>query len=100
MTDILAQTIFGWPAIILSILLALAAITRRWAGLLIVATIVALPFFWYLSQTPRFGLDALLIPLLLLAAAYALTQNRARIAALLLIPYAAFILWIAIRVLM
>ena len=99
MIDTLSLLLFGWPAIILSIILALTGLVRRWTGLLILAAIISLPFFWFLSQTPRFGKDGFLIPLLLLASAYALAQNRRRIAVLLTLPYAIFIIWLAAVVL-
>jgi hypothetical protein len=83
MTDILVQVIFGWPAIITSILLSIAGVWLKKSALLVAAGIVCIPFAYYLSgiRTP-----AVLLPLFQFGSAYAITHKKIGIAWLLLAP--------------
>lgn len=83
MTDILVQIIFGWPAIITSILLSIAGVWWKKPALGIAAGIICLPFAYYLSGI---RLYAILLPLFLFGSAYAITRKKNLIAWLLIAP--------------
>ena len=98
MTDTLVQIVFGWPAIITSILLSIAGIRLKKPGLLIAAGIVCIPFTFYVSNGFRSPL--ILLPVCELGAAYALLRKFNRIAWLLIAPLlivAAFLAYTVLR---
>ena len=84
MTEILVQIIFGWPAVITSILLSIAGIRLKRPALLIASGIICIPFTYYISN--GFRNPAALLPLFQFASAYALARNRELIAWLLITP--------------
>ena len=84
MTEILVQIIFGWPAVITSILLSIAGIRLKKPALLIASGIICIPFIYYISN--GFRNPAALLPLFQFASAYALTRNRELISWLLITP--------------
>jgi ABC-type phosphate transport system permease subunit len=84
MTEILVRAVFGWPAIITSILLSIAGVYLKKAALLVAAGIVCIPFTYYISN--GFRNPALLLPLLQFASAYAITRQRNLLAWLLITP--------------
>ena len=83
MGDILVQIIFGWPAIITSILLSIAGVWLKKPALLVTAGIVCIPFTYYLSgyRTP-----AIVLPLFQFGSAYAITRQKNLLAWLLIVP--------------
>jgi hypothetical protein len=83
MTDVIVQIIFGWPAIITSILLSIAGIWLKKPTLLVVAGIVCIPFTYYLSgyRTP-----AVILPLFQFGSAYAVKRQKTLMACLLIAP--------------
>jgi hypothetical protein len=83
MTDVIVQIIFGWPAIISSILLSIAGVWLKKPTLLVVAGIVCIPFTYYLSgyRTP-----AVILPLFQFGSAYAIRREKDLIAWLLIAP--------------
>ncbi len=84
MTDILVQIVFGWPAILISILLSVAGVWWKKPAFLVAAGIVGIPFAAYLTAASR--MPGLLLPLLQFGAAYAVTRYRSLIAWLLITP--------------
>jgi hypothetical protein len=82
MNGTLIQILFGWPAIIVCILLSAAGVWWKKPGLLITSGILCLPFTYYLSGMHI--LPGLLLPVCLFGAAYAI-KRRWNIAAWLLI---------------
>ena len=83
MGDILIQIIFGWPAIITSILLSVAGIWLKKPTLLVIAGIVCIPFTYYLSG---FRTPAVVLPLFQFGSAYAVTRQKDWLAWLLVAP--------------
>ncbi len=83
---LLVQIIFGWPAIITSLLLSIAALLRRKPWLLIVGGVIVIPFSWYLSGYPMISTPAILLPLFQFGAAWALLREKKVLAWLLLAP--------------
>jgi ABC-type phosphate transport system permease subunit len=86
MTEILVQTIFGWPAIIASILLSIAGVLLKKAALLVAAGIVCIPFTYYISN--GFRAPTLVLPLFQFASAYTITRQKNLMAWLLIAPLA------------
>jgi hypothetical protein len=84
MTDIIVQIIFGWPAIITSILLSIAGILRRKPSFLVVAGFIGIPFVAYLTAGSH--LPGLLLPLFQFGSAYAVKRQKTLMAWLLIAP--------------
>ena len=84
MTEVFVQTIFGWPAIITTILLSITGVVLKKPVLLAIAGIICIPFTYYISN--GFRTPVLLLPLFQFASAYAITRQRNVIAWLLIAP--------------
>ena len=83
MSAILMQIVFGWPAILLSLGLALAGILfKKWNLTLVGAILFLLPG-WSVGQ--YFSLS-LLLPLLMFGSAYAIYKGKIYLAFLLILP--------------
>ncbi len=87
--------VFGWPAILLALVLSVLGISKRIPGLLAVAAVIATPFSLFLGGGPRFGWLGFMIPVLLLGASVAVRYRRVEIAWLLLLPIVAVLGWVA-----
>jgi hypothetical protein len=83
MSEILIQIIFGWPAIITSILLSIAGVWLKKPALLVTAGIVCIPFTYYLSD---YRTPAVVLPLFQFGSAYAITRQKNLLAWLLILP--------------
>jgi hypothetical protein len=83
MADMLVRIIFGWPAIISSILLSVAGVSLKKPTLLVAAGIVCIPFTYYLSG---FHTAAVILPLFQFGSALAVTRRKNSIAWLLITP--------------
>lgn len=83
MTDILVQIIFGWPAIIASILLSIAGVWMKKPGLLVAAGIVCIPVSYYLTG---YRIPAFLLPFFQFGSAYAITRQKSLLAWLFIVP--------------
>jgi len=92
MTEILVQTILGWPALIASLLAWVAGLVTKKFILVMSAGIIILPFaFFYLGAYLGSGWLGLLFSLGHFASAIAVRQNRMLLAWLLLAPYTLFV---------
>jgi hypothetical protein len=100
MQDILVQTIFGWPAIILSLLLAFCGLVfKKWI-LLVVGGVVALPFSAiYMGGYFHSYLIGAMLTLGHFAAAFSVHKKRMFIAWALLLPFTALVVMLAYAVL-
>lgn len=83
-TDALIQIIFGWPAIITSVLLSIVGVASKKPAFLVAAGVIGIPFAAYLTAGSR--VPGLLLPLLQLGSAYAVKRHMTRIAWLLIAP--------------
>ncbi len=81
--QIFIQIIFGWPAIIASILLSVAGVWLKKPVLLVVAGVVCIPFTYYLSG---FRTPAVVLPLFQFGSAYAVARQKDLMAWLLVAP--------------
>ena len=97
LSDAFAIICFGWPAIIASILLAIAGLLMKKANLMAIAGVIFLPFTYYLSNGLRNPL--VVMPFLLFASAFAIHRGKTRLAWLLLAPLLIVTLWLAFVVL-
>jgi hypothetical protein len=93
----LAPVLFGWPFMILAILVMITGIVLKKAAWILVGALLSIPFSLYLAATPRFRLVGIILPLFNLAAAYVVRRNRRWLAALLIVPFIAVALWLAGR---
>lgn len=100
MQDLLVQIIFGWPAIILSLLLAFCGLGFKKWKLLVAGGLVALPFsvFYIGGSFGSFFIGALLT-LGHFAAAFSVAKKRMVIAWFLMLPFTALVIILAYIVL-
>ena len=89
----LAQLFFGFPAGVISLLLSAFAIKMERSILLIIASVLTIPFTFYLTTAS--GLPLYLIALFQFGAAYAVTKQKIGLAWGLLIPLALTTLFMA-----
>ena len=94
----LAQIIFGWPFIILSLLFAVTGILTKRSGLLVAGAILFVPPAWYVSGYPVIRWFGMLLPVSILGAAYFLKKDRRMLAWLLVLPPAFVSAWLAFLV--
>jgi hypothetical protein len=87
--------VFGWPAILLALVLSVLGIARKRPASLLVSAVIATPFSLYIGSTPRVGWPGLMIPVLLLGASTAVRYRRVEIAWLFLTSVAVVIVWVA-----
>jgi hypothetical protein len=79
--------IFGWPAVIASVALALAGIVTAHTKMVCAGAVVACPFLFYLFLTPRFRWVAVPVAALLFLAVRATSRRQRGKAFLLIAPY-------------
>ena len=88
--------VFGWPAVLVSVVLAAAGIVSRRPALLIVSA----PFSYYLGGAETWvALAGLTLPLVLVAGAYAVKRCLFWLAWALWVPFVGGAIWLAIVVL-
>lgn len=90
-----AVIVFGWPAVIASILITLTALVVRSSRLALTGAVVALPFMVYIFGGPRFRLIAPLIVGSHVAVAFALRRGRPGLALALALPFIALAAFVA-----
>ena len=83
MIDLLVQTFLGWPAMILSLLFAVAGILLKKSSLSLFSAVIFLAPAWYLSHY-SFLLGSL--PFFLLLSARAVSKNKIALASLAILP--------------
>jgi hypothetical protein len=92
--DIFPAILFGWPTILTALLLCVAGIWLKRSWLVAAGALLSLPFDYYLSGSPKFGMLGILLPLCLFASAYAVRRQIIWLAWVLLIPFVGIVLWI------
>jgi hypothetical protein len=85
--NILAQLLFGWPAILVTVILAIIGLLRNNYRYLVGAAILAFPFSWFLSGFPSVRSPAFLLPLFLFGSGYLMYRGREMLAWILAIPF-------------
>lgn len=96
MFENLVQMFLGWPAMIVSLALALVGILSRKWEFSAAGAIILLPPAWYLSH---YSIIYAMLPLLLFGAAYAVFKGKIAGAALLAVPVFMGIMWLGFVVL-
>src|SRR5512147_1175438 len=99
MLNFLLIALVGWPAIIITVILALIGLIKRDYRFLVGAAILAFPFSWYLSGFPLIRSFTFLLPLLPFSSGYALRRDQEMIAWILSIIYFLSILLLLFAVL-
>ena len=87
MSGFLLSLFVGWPAIVVTVVLAAMGLTKENYRLLVIAALVAVPFSWYLSGFPIIRSPIFLLPLLVFGSGYFMSRGREMLAWLLAIPY-------------
>jgi len=98
MQPIFAQIIFGWPFIILSLLLAVTGVIGKRPALLVAAALFFTPPAWYLSGYPSIRWFGITLPVFMLGAAYSVKRGKAGIAWALLSAPILVSAWLAFLV--
>lgn len=87
--------LLGWPAVLLSVLLAGLGILRRSVPLLVTAAVLIVPFSLYLAAFPRLGLLGLTPVAGYLFASGAVRSGDVRVGATLVALTAVYFTWLA-----
>jgi hypothetical protein len=82
----LAQIVFGWPAIITALVLCIAGLIAKRPLLMVLGAAVFIAPGLYLSGYPAIRWFGILLPVCLFGAAYALRRKKTLIAWLLTLP--------------
>jgi hypothetical protein len=96
MFDVLIQSLFGWPAMILSLVFAFAGIVLKKRDFSLAGTVLVLAPAWYLSH---YSLIFALFPILLFGAACQVSKGRVVYALALTVPVLIGIAGLAVVVL-
>lgn len=83
-----------WPCMLISLILAITALSLTKANLFFVSAILILPMSLYLAATPRFHIWGLIFPLFYIGAAIILKKNLHWLAVLLSLPNFMLIAWL------
>lgn len=87
MLGFLLSLLVGWPAILVTIVLALIGLIRNNYRFLLAAAILAFPYAWFLSGFPVIQSPAFLLPVLLFGSSYFIFRDRQMLAWLAAIPF-------------
>lgn len=87
MLDFLLILLVGWPAILVTLILAGIGLIRNNYRFLLGAAILAFPFSWYLSGFPSIRSPAFLLPLLLFGSSYLMFRGREMLAWIIAVPF-------------
>ena len=90
--------LFGWPAILIALVLCVTGIVRAKPKWVVVAAVVIIPISLYLAATPRFRWVALVFPMLLIGASIAVGRSHQWLAWTLFFPVAGFFRWLSVIV--
>lgn len=91
--------LFGWPAIVTSVVLSLVGLVRKRPWLVALAALPAAPLAWYLGNTPRFRYVGFILPLWHLTSALLLQSGFVPAAWALMTPFFSIVGWLAVSVL-
>ena len=100
MLSLLLNLLVGWPAIVVTLILAIIGLLRNNYRYLLGAAILAFPFAWFISGFPSIRSLWFLLPLFLFGSSYLMSRGREMLAWLVAIPYFLSILLLFFVVLM
>jgi peptidoglycan/LPS O-acetylase OafA/YrhL len=98
-SSLLVQTIFGWPAIILSLAVSVIGILKRWPWMLVLGGVLCAPFTVYLFGFTYLHFFAFILPFFQFGAAWAVRARRKILPWIFLLPLASIMVILAIIVL-
>jgi hypothetical protein len=98
MTDTIVQIIFGWPAIIATLLVSTAGLVWKRYWLMLVGALLFFPFSLYLSGLPVTRGLGLFLPVFQLGAALAIRARKFPLAWVLVSPVFIISAWLAYQV--
>jgi len=87
MLNFLLNLLVGWPAIVVTLILAGIGLLRNNYRFLLGAAILAFPFSWFLSGFPFIRSFWFLLPLFLFGSSYLIFRGREMLAWLIAVPY-------------
>ncbi len=87
MLNFLLLLLVGWPAIIITVVLAIMGLLRNDYRFILWAAILAFPFSWYLAGFPAIRSPVFLSPLLVFCSAWAMRYDRQMLSWLLAILF-------------
>lgn len=87
MLNIFLSIFLGWPAILVTLILASIGLWRSDYRFLVAGAILAFPFSWFLSGFPVVHSPVFLMPLILFASGFAMYRKREMIAWVIAVPY-------------
>jgi hypothetical protein len=93
------MTFLFWPFMIASLIISVLALGLKKSRLLVVSSILIIPFSLYLAATPLFGLLGLILPAFFIGSAIALKRKIMWLAILLVSPNFILIGWLGYVVL-
>lgn len=97
--EFLVILIFGWPAVLASLTLAIVGIITKRPVLVIAGGLLAAPHAYYLSGSPKIGIAGLLLPLSYIGSAISVRYRIFWLAWLFLLPQISLDAWLAYAVL-
>jgi hypothetical protein len=87
MLNLLLLLLVGWPAIIITVILAVIGLFKSDYRFLLWAAILSFPFSWYLAGFPSIRSPVFLTPLLVFCSAWAMRYDRQMLAWILAILF-------------
>lgn len=91
---IIAQVVFGWPFVVLSLAISIIGITGNRAWIVLVGAVLILPFCYNLNATSMFRGVGLFLPLFHIGSAVAVHEESDLWAWLLLVPTTFLSTWL------
>lgn len=95
-SDILIPLLFGFPAVILSLLVSVVGVLTQKYWLVILGAVLYAPFSYYLSGSPGLAGLPILLPGFQVGSAVAVRERNRLWAWLLLIPAFSVAFWVAV----
>ena len=93
-SDLLVAMLFGFPAVLLSLLISAMGVLKEKVWLVVVGAVLFFPFSYYLSGAPGSAGLPILLPGFQVVAAIAVREKNRLWAWLLLLPPVLVILWV------
>jgi hypothetical protein len=84
---LIVAIVLGWPAVVASIILALAGIVRGRARAVLIGAMLGCPFLLYLAASPRIGWLAIVVGVLYLGSSWAVARSRRGLALAMAMPF-------------
>lgn len=87
MINFLLNLLVGWPAIVVTLILAIIGLLKNNYRYLLGAAILAFPFSWFLSGFPFIRSLWFLLPVFLFSSSYLMFRGREMLAWIVAVPY-------------